>query len=257
MRNVEGVLRQYRGMRWLLLDAQASAVAGPEAQIGTVAAIIAAVAAGFSAVINLHALRRTEAREHHRWLQEKRREAYVEFLMATRDTYDAISARGMSIGAAELGEDYPESQSEELLQAQSEINEKQGAVARALDLLVIVGPESMITVARRVAARLRLDRIYYSPTRWTQLDVNNKAKIMEYAEATGDEGLLADMRDAYSGDAVDLDKYSQAHRNHRLDVLWSVFTTEAQKVLENPTPSDRFPDETRWSKLVTAAKRNL
>lgn len=240
-----------------MLEAQAGAVTGPEAQIGTVAAIIAAVAAGFSVLIGLHALRRTEAREHHRWLQEKRREAYVEFLMATRDTYDAISARGISIGAPDLAEDYPESESEKLLKAQSEIDEKQGAVTRALDLLVIVGPESMIKAGRRVTARLRLDRIYYSPTRWTQLSVNNKARIMEYAEATGDEGLLADLKNAYSGGPVDLDKYRQAHRDHRLDVLWSAFTTEAQKVLENPTPVVQSPDDTSWSKFVKAAKRNL
>lgn len=207
-------------------------------------------------LIGLYALRRTEAREHHRWLQEKRREAYLEFLMATRDAYEAISARGISIGAADLAEDYPEPKSEDLLRADSDINDKAGAVNRALDLLVIVGPKSMITAGRHVAARLRLDRVYYSPTRWTQLSVN-KAKIMEYAEATGDAGLLADLRDAYSGGPVDLDKYREVHRDHRLDVFWSAFSTEAQKVLENPTPVMQFSDDTAWSKIVGAARRNL
>lgn len=240
-----------------MLEAQALAAAGPEAQIGTIAAIIAAVAAAISALIGLYALRRTEAREHHRWLQEKRREAYVEFLMATRDTYEAISARGISIGAADLAEDYPEPKSEELLTAHADIDDKQGAVTRALDLLVIVGPESMITAGRHVTARLRRDRVYYSPTRWSQLSENNKARIMEYAEATGDAGLLADLRDAYSGGPVDLDKYRQAHRDHRLDVLWNAFTTQAQKVLENPTPVMQSSDDTALPRIVRAARRNL
>ncbi|MFF1253520.1 hypothetical protein ACFVYC_13605 [Pseudarthrobacter sp. NPDC058329] len=243
-------------MRWLLYETQVAA-AGPEAQIGTVAAIIAAVAAAFSALIGLYALRRTEAREHHRWLQEKRREAYVEFIMATRDTYEAISARGKSIGAEDLTEDYSEPKSKDLLKTHADIDDKEGAVTRALDLLVIVGPESMITAGRRVKARLRLDRVYYSPTRWTQLNMANKARIMQYAEATGDAGLLADLKDAYFGGPVDLEKYRQAHRDHRLDVLWTAFTTEAQKVLENPTPVVHGSDDTAWSKLIRSARRNL
>ena len=119
---------------------------------------------------------------------------------------------------------------------------------------MIVGPESMSTAGRHVTARL--DRVYYSPTRWTQLSVN-KAKIMEYAEATGDAGLLADLKDAYSEGPVDLDKYRKCHRDHWLVVFWSAFTTEAQKVLENPTPVTRFSDDTAWSKIVGGARRNL
>lgn len=129
---------------------QSLAAAGPEAQIGTVAAIIAAVAAGISAVISLYALRRTEAREHHTWLQEKRRKANVEFLRATQDTYEAISARGRSIGAADLAENYDGAKLEELLRAHSDIDDKESEVTRALDLLMIVGPENMITVGKRV-----------------------------------------------------------------------------------------------------------
>lgn len=246
----------HRCMTWLMNAVQATSAAGPEAQIGTIAAIIAAIAAISSALIGLHALGRTETREHHRWLQEKRREAYVAFLIATRDTYEAISTRGNMIGAADLLENYHDQDSKVLLAASALIHEKQGEAARSLDLLVIVGPERMITAGRHVMARLRLDWVYYSPTRWTQLG-KNKARIMELAEATGDASFLLALKRAYAGDVVDLAQYRQAHHDHRLEDFWGAFTREAQKVLEDPTPARSRVDGTFWSDFVSSAKRNI
>lgn len=197
---------------------------------------LAIVVACYSALVSHLALNRTDVREHHRWLQEKRREAYVQFLTATRGAYEAISERGGRSGATDLREeDHPDPNSDEILAADLEIAKKYGDAKRALDILEIVGPATMADLGKNLMSRLRLDRTYYSPTRWSQLQ-NEQAKLIGWASDTNDEAFLAAMKKALLQDPVDLDAYMQSHSDHKLETFWNRFTQEAKVVLADPKP---------------------
>lgn len=207
-------------------------------QIGVWTVIVAAFAvivAGYSARVARSAMKRTDAREHHRWLQEKRREAYVGFLTATRSTYESISERGKAIRAADLTEDYPQPESDELVAARNEIDQRYGDAKRALDVLEIVGPKDMAQIGQNLMARLRLDRVFYSPTRWSQIHTNGD-KILSDVKETGDLDFLAAMEQALSQGHVKLEEYRKAHADHRLETLWTTFTQKAHHVLADSKP---------------------
>lgn len=198
-------------------------------------AIGAVLAALFSAFIGLRSLKSAEKREHHRWLQEKRREAYVTFLNATRDTYDAIEKRGRLAKAPMLYQDHEDPEAEELLEARDAIDLHFGQVKRAKDILSVVGPKEMEDLGDHIIARMKLDRIYYSPTGFSQRS-ENKERILRYAGDTGNKEFHAEIVDAYLGDHAVLELYRAAHHNHRLDVFWTDFTKGARGVLGDSKP---------------------
>lgn len=198
-------------------------------------AIGAVLAALFSAFIGLRSLKSAEKREHHRWLQEKRREAYVTFLSATRDTYDAIEKRGRMAKAPRELQDHPDPKSKELIEARDAIDVHLGQVKRAKDILSVVGPKEMEDLGENVIARLNLDRIYYSPTGWSQRN-EDKERILRYAGATGNKEFHAAMVAAYLENHAILDLYRTAHQKHRLDEFWTEFTKGARRILGDSKP---------------------
>jgi hypothetical protein len=198
-------------------------------------AIGAVLAALFSAFIALRSLKSAEKREHHRWLQEKRREAYVTFLNDTRDTYDAIEKRGRLAKAPRIFRDHEDPDSKELIEAKDAIDLRFGKVKRAKDILSVVGPKEMEDLGDHIIARMNLDRIYYSPTGFSQRN-EEKEKILRYAGDTGNKELHTAMVAAYRGDQAILEPYRAAHHDHRLDDFWTDFTKGARVVLGDSKP---------------------
>jgi hypothetical protein len=176
----------------------------PESTWTVITAVGAVIAASVSTGVALYSLRRVDRLEHHRWLQEKRREAYVEFMSAVRTAYDVIAARGRDVEAPRVSGDFPDPDSERLVAARTAIDEAFGEVARARNILAIVGPVEMEQLVKNLIARLQLDRGYYSPTGWSDR-WKDRARIFERAENAGDASLLKQLRAAYGVDAVDVD----------------------------------------------------
>jgi hypothetical protein len=110
-----------------------------------------------------------------------------------------------------------------------------GKLKRAKDILSVVGPKEMEDLGDHVIARLNLDRIYYSPTGWSQRN-KDKERILRYAGATGNKEFHAAIVSAYLGDHAILERYRDAHHNHRLDDFWTDFTKGARRVLGEPKP---------------------
>lgn len=214
----------------------------------TIIGIGAALAALFSAWVAFIGQRRTDRREHHRWLLEKRREAYVTFMTAARGAYDAISERGQKVGAPRVesdfsGDGWPDPEDTEadiekkLAEARADIDKKIGEVERAQDILAIVGPEEMETLGLRVIARLKLDRGYYSPEGFTNRNkVKDKERILLNAEATGNTAFLSELRSAYAEGTVNTDAFREAFHKHRLEDFWNAFNLEARTVLRESKP---------------------
>lgn len=203
----------------------------PESTWTVIAAVGAVIATSVSIGVALYSLRQVDRREHHRWLQEKRREAYVEFMSAVRTAYDAIAARGRDVGAPRIASDFPDPDSEHLLAARRAIDEAFGEVARARNILAIVGPVKMEQLGKNLIARLQLDRGYYSPTGWSDR-LEDRARILKRAEDAGNASFLAELRAAYGVDAVDVDAFRAAFSAHRLDVFWDRFNEEARLILQ-------------------------
>lgn len=180
-----------------------------------------------TAFVAILAMRRTDTREHHRWLQEKRREAYVDFLNSTRSTYEVISA-SQQVGLETSGEVSS--------RRVEDIERKMNEAKRARDVLAVVGPDSMDRLGLQVMARLRLGRIYFSSTRDSQL--GSKDKILRIAEETGDPGLLKGVQAALHAEIADVSRYGEALSQHRLDGFWDTFTVEARNVLSVSRPGN-------------------
>jgi hypothetical protein len=198
-----------------------------------VAAVLATV---ISIVVAVYSLRRVDRREHHRWLQEKRREAYVTFMTASRTAYDAILERGQKVGAPRLESDHPNPESDELKEYRTTIDRKFGELMRAQDILAIVGPGEMEELGKRLIARLTLDRTYYSPTGWSDRQVH-KERILAQAEATGDIAFLTQLRASYTNASADVPAFWNAFHEHRLEAFWGNFNAKARDVLKRQEPS--------------------
>lgn len=203
----------------------------PESTWTVITAVGAVIAASLSTGVALYSLRRADRREHHRWLQEKRREAYVEFMSAVRTAYDAIAARGRDVDAPRLASDFPDPDSERLVAARTAIDEAFGEVARARNILAIVGPVEMEQLGKKLIARLQLDRGYYSPTGWSDR-WKDRARILERAEDAGNTSFLTQLRAAYGVDAVDVDAFRAAFSAHRLETFWDRFNEKARLILQ-------------------------
>ena len=232
---------QNRWVRWLATPTPTPAPVsflGIEAPVWTIiTGITAVVAAGVSIWVAFYSLKRVDRREHHRWLQEKRREAYVTFMTAVRSAYDAISERGQVVGAPRIDSDYSGPETSELREARASIDRKLSEVARAQDVVAIVGPEEMERLGLQVIARLKLDRGYYSPTGWSDRNKSkDKESILRNAEATGNEAFLAALKAAYAKGPVDVTAFRAAFSGNRLDSLWNAFNEKARSVLKESKP---------------------
>lgn len=198
-----------------------------------------------SVLVAAYSVWQTNSREHFRWLQEKRREAYVTFMTSTRDAYEAIAERGRLVDAPRVPSDYdpilepyeglsPEAARKDLEKRGHEIDVLMGQVKRAQDVLTIVGPKDMATLGGKVHARLKLDRGYYSPTGYTHRELDED-RILENARETGD-GFLTALRRAYAGDEFSLEKYREAFHRNPLSDLWDKFTLAARQEMDRTTP---------------------
>lgn len=202
-----------------------------------IVAAFSVLVAAASAFLAWRSSKRADKREHHRWLQEKRREAYVTFLTATRDTYDVIEKRGRLSSAPRVTEDVQDPDSPKLRKHRTAIDQNFGKVKRAKDILAVVGPKEMEELGDAVMARLSLDRIYYSPTGWSQRD-NDRERILRYAGATGISAFHAAMRNVYDDQGhADFEAYNAAHHEHRLDNSWASFTERARRILGDAKPN--------------------
>ncbi len=86
-----------------------------------------------------------------------------------------------------------------------------------------------------VVARLKLDRIYYSPTGWSQRD-KNRENVLKHAEATHNREFADAMRRTYIEGLADFAKYKAAHDSYRLDDFLTAFTESARRVLGDSKP---------------------
>lgn len=209
--------------------------------------LVSLVAAFISIAVAIYTSTSSARRDHHRWLQEERRKAYVAFLTASRDAYEAITERGQKVGAPRIDSDYrthrrrghlreeQDPTDDELKEARAEIDRRLGDVRRAQDVLSIVGPRPMEELGKQVFARLSLDRGYYSPTGWTDRQ-KDRIAILARAEDTGNTDFLNQLRAAYAHDPVDVDEFRKAFHNHRLQGFWSAFTKAARCELDRPNP---------------------
>lgn len=202
--------------------------------IGVVSVIVSAVLGLATAGVSVLAMRRTDSREHHRWLQEKRREAYVEFLSATRSAYESIADRGQGLDPDRM-DDLP-ADSGAATEAREEIDQKMSHVKHAREVMAIVGPESVAQQGRQIIARLRIDRVYYSPTRATQLQ--DRDKVLRDVAETGNEDFRAAMEQAYAGGDLDLHAYKETLRLHRLESFWNSFIEESRRIMSADQLSD-------------------
>lgn len=202
----------------------------------------ALVATFISIIVAVYTLKAADRREHHRWLQEKRREAYAAFLTVTRDEYEAIEGRGRIAQAPRISSDHRRPGTPKIVDATALIERKDSELKRAKDILGIVGPEKMEDLGDRLIARLKLDRVYYSPTGYTQRE-KNKEKILQYAEETREEAFFSQLHEAIAGRRVDFEQYKAAHDSYRLEAFWIAFTEAARRVLSDPSPESRLR---RW-----------
>jgi hypothetical protein len=210
--------------------------------------VAAVVATLISICVALYTLRAADRREHHRWLQEKRREAYVTFITAARDAYQAIDERGQKVRAPRSESDFSKDEWAEhedteadidrkLAKARADIDRKLGEVMRAQDVLAIVGPEEMEELGLGVIARLKLDRGYYSPTGWSsRKKPEDQASILRNAEDTGNRDLLNELRDSLKDGTVDVEAFRAAFHKHKLDSFWNAFNERARSVLKESKP---------------------
>lgn len=209
----------------------------------------AVVATLISILVALYTLKAADRREHHRWLQEKRREAYVTFMTAARDAYDAIADRGKKVGAPRFQSDFskdewPEHQDEEadidkkLADARADIDSRLAEVMRAQDVLSIVGPEEMEKLGRRVVARLKLDRGYYSPEGFSNRSrPADKERILHNVKATDNDDFVRQVKAAYdSSGAVNGAAFQSAFEQHRLEGFWKAFNMKARSVIKESKP---------------------
>lgn len=201
-------------------------------------AALTVVVAAFAGWVAWRSSKRSVEGQHHQWLLEKQREAYVTFLTATRDLYDAIEELGKHAEAPRDTQDHQDPESDDLVRVRKVIDEGFGKVKRAKDNLSIVGPKEMEDLGDRVIARLNLDRIYYSP-RGSSQRAKDKDRILRYAEATGNKDFLAAMRRAYTDGHADFAEYRTAHHDYRLDDFWNDFKESARRVLGNPKPNQK------------------
>jgi hypothetical protein len=172
-----------------------------------------------SALIGFFAFRRQDVREHYRWLQEKRREAYVDFLSANRQAYGSIANRpGLPEPEREAASDRDEDQ-----------------VNYAQNVLEIVGPKYMADRGREVIARLKLDRLYYSPDRITQL-LDHKDKYLQRAKDTGKNEFHRKFVELYEKERFDTAGYEALHREYPLRKFWEAFAVEARDELAKAHP---------------------
>ena len=109
---------------------------------------------------------------------------------------------------------------------------------RAKDILAVVGPKEMEILGDALVARLILDRIFYSPTGWSQRD-KEKERILRYAGATGSGDFLAAIRACYKQGTVDFEAYRAAHHNYRLNDFWTQFATSAREIISDPRPGQK------------------
>lgn len=189
---------------------------------------IAAVSLFVSAFVAFWALRRKDIGDHHRWLQEKRREAYVDFLSAARKASKTISAS-----------DWRTKEERE-----AAISHDEDEVEYALDVVSIVGPNDMALKGSGVVARLKMDRLFYSPTRDTQL-LEGKDKYIERAEATGNSFFHQEFAALYAKEPFDVTAYEAIHAHYPLRVFWGNFVRAARDELAKDRPSfwaTRFRD---------------
>lgn len=179
-------------------------------------------------VIGFLAFRRADVREHHRWLQEKRREAYVEFLAATRKASRTIATFSRD----------PKKKSER----EAAIGRDEDEASYAQDVLAIVGPSHMADQGRQVLARLKLDRVFYSTTREEQLR-NGKEKYIERARDTGEPDFGDQFAKLFDSDSFDFDAYEALHARYPLRDFWVDFASEAEEEMRKAHPG-RWP----WSR---------
>ncbi|MBF4582337.1 hypothetical protein ITJ54_06590 [Curtobacterium sp. VKM Ac-2865] len=191
---------------------------------------VAGLGALLAAGAALYVARATNRREHEGWLREKRREAYVTFMTATRDAYDVIELRGRRVSAPRMDTDYEPKDDPEVLGLKADIDQELGAVKRALDVLTIVGPPEMESRARTVVARLNLDRGYYSPDGHSNRR-KDKDRVLARAEETQNIAFLDGLRAAYANAAFDDEVYRAAFHNHRLAPFWDAFAADARKII--------------------------
>ncbi len=220
--------------------------AGLETPIWTIIiGIVAVLASIISIGVAIYTLKAADRREHHRWLQEKRREAYVTFMTSARRAYDAISERGQYVEAPRVESDYegpaaPDlaiADRQKLAEAMADIDRNMGEVLRAQDVLAIVGPQVMEKLGLRVIARLKLDRGYYSPTGWSDRNKpQERESILRNAEATENEDFLNALNNAYATGPVDVELFLKAFHDNRLDGFWVAFNLEARRVLMESKP---------------------
>lgn len=182
-----------------------------------------------SALVAFLAFRRQDVREHHRWLQEKRREAYVEFLSTTRRAYKAFSATDWKT------ED----------ERNAAVNHADDEVSYALDVVSLVGPEDMAERGRQAVARLKLDRLFYSPTREKQLR-EEKTKHLDRAKATGDPGFHSFFADLYAREPFNMGAYERLHEQYPLRSFWNMFVLAARNEMAKDRPGFMDGLRARW-----------
>jgi hypothetical protein len=197
----------------------------PDIGLAWFQAIAAVLAPLATAAVAIYALRHQAQVAKHQWLQEQRRVAYVDFLYSTRKAYDAIAGRNWDVvptanAAARTTPDQHQPQVEQHLN-----NAKQAAA-----VVRIVGPDELAQASTAILARLRLDRLLYSPTREEQL-VTRRDRVIALAEETGDDALTSEVRSALESDPPDVAAYERAHTRHRLDHYWDRFARRSNEVL--------------------------
>ncbi|KTR10181.1 hypothetical protein [Curtobacterium citreum] len=215
------------------LSAFASAAASVSSKTGLetwLAPAVAGLGALLAAAAALYVARATNRREHEGWLREKRREAYVTFMTATRDAYDVIEVRGRRVSAPRMDTDYEPKDDPEVLGLKADIDRELGAVKRALDVITIVGPPEIESRARTVVARLNLDRGYYSPDGHSNRR-KDKDSVLARAKETQNMALLDELRSAYADDRFDEEVYRAAFHNYRLTLFWDAFAADARRII--------------------------
>lgn len=182
--------------------------------------VITLVSLFVSALVAFIALRRQDVREHHRWLQEKRREAYVQFLSATRRASATVTAAASTWKTTD--------------EREAAINRDEDEVNSALDVLYIVGPQGMAAMGHQLVARLSLDRLFYSPAR-DQLLLDRKDEYIGLAEGAGPlmhSGFAA----LYKAEPFDVAAYELLHEDFPLRFFRRAFTREARSELAKAHP---------------------
>lgn len=205
-------------------------VIGLASSLVPIATVIALI---WSAWNTFRGFRRADAREHFRWLQKKRREAYVKFLSATRKASRSISQPEETQRLRKpFGRAPVTGRSKDKAAA---IFDDEEAVSYALDVVVIVGPKEMARQARQVEARLKLDRLFYSPKR-AKLLLENKDKYVGRAKVTGDDLFANRFAQLYDSEPFDMGAYEDLHAKHPLRDFWSELTRQAEKELAKNRP---------------------